>query len=111
MCVHNFCLVQLCTKLLIMSATIITLEDLITFKEEFFAEFKKLLNENPLSKTDHFIKTPELRRLLKISHGTLQHLRINGTIPYTKVGGIIYYDKREIEKMITENKINNSFKL
>jgi hypothetical protein len=53
-----------------MSATIITLEDLINFKEEFFAEFKKLINENPVSKTDHFIKTPELvlpKKIFKIN--------------------------------------------
>jgi len=40
--------------------------------------------------------------LLKISPGTLQNLRINGTIPYTKVGGIIFYESDEIQKVMFE---------
>jgi hypothetical protein len=44
---------------------------------------------------------------LQISPGTLQNLRINGTLPYTKIGGIIYYDAAEIQKVMEENRVLN----
>lgn len=93
-----------------MAATIITIEDLNAFKAELFTELRELLDSNSSTQTENWIKTPELKKMLKISHGTLQHLRINGTIPYTKIGGTIYYDRNEIEKVIQANKINNSYK-
>ena len=90
-----------------MPATVVTMDDLIQFKEEFFQELKKLLGSTQNQNNDLWIKTPELKKLLKISHGTLQNLRINGTIPYTKIGGIIYYNKQEILKIIESNKIQH----
>jgi hypothetical protein len=49
---------------------------------------------------------PDARKLLKISTGTLQNLRVNGTIPYTKIGGVIYYAYNDVLKMIEDNKYN-----
>ena len=46
---------------------------------------------------------------LKISPGTLQNLRINGTLPYTKIGGLIYYDSAELEELMENNKIQNKY--
>ena len=46
--------------------------------------------------------------LLKVSPGTLQNLRINGTLPYTKIGGIIFYDAEEIEKVMKNNRIQGN---
>ena len=45
--------------------------------------------------------------LLQVSPGTLQNLRIYGTLPYTKVGGIIYYDAEEIQKVMEANRVNH----
>ena len=47
--------------------------------------------------------------LLKISPGTIQNLRINGTLPYTKVGGIIFYDFEEIQQVMTKNRVHHKF--
>ena len=51
----------------------------------------------------------KVRELLGISPGTLQNLRINGTLPYTKVGGIVYYDQEEIMEVMEKNRIHNKF--
>lgn len=48
-------------------------------------------------------------KLLGISPGTLQNLRINGTIPYTKIGGVLYYDHSEIMEVLEKNKVHNKF--
>jgi len=47
-----------------------------------------------------WIRSAEVRRLLNISGGTLQNLRINGTLQYTKIGGIMYYKLEDIERLL-----------
>ncbi|WP_370362918.1 hypothetical protein [Mucilaginibacter flavidus] len=42
--------------------------------------------------------------MLKISPGTLQNLRVNGTRTFTKIGGIMYYKYEDILKMMEGNK-------
>ena len=40
---------------------------------------------------------------LHISLRTLQTLRSNGTLPYTRVNGKIYYLRKDVEKMLRQN--------
>uniref|UniRef100_UPI00404892CE helix-turn-helix domain-containing protein n=1 Tax=Roseivirga sp. TaxID=1964215 RepID=UPI00404892CE len=53
------------------------------------------------------MKSYEVRKLLDISPGTLQNLRVNGTLPFTKIGGVIYYDYTDIQSMLQSNKFQN----
>lgn len=92
-----------------MAATIITTEDLREFKMELLDDIKELLNNQSGHISKRWLKSHEIRKLLGISPGTLQNLRINGTLPYTKVGGVLYYDYEEIMKVMEENKIHNKF--
>jgi len=85
-----------------MSVNILTREDLAIFKEEFLSEMKTLFNQK-YSTPKKWLKTDEVRKLLQVSAGTLQSLRISGTLTYTKLGGILYYDYEHIEKMMQEN--------
>jgi len=39
--------------------------------------------------------------MLNISGGILQSLRNNGKLPYTGIGGLIYYDATEIDGILT----------
>ncbi len=88
-----------------MATEIITQDDLREFKIELLADIKKLLKQNLGSNQKKWLKSYEVRELLNISPGTLQHLRVSGTLPFTKVGGTIYYDFNDIHNMISENKI------
>ncbi|GGK56280.1 MULTISPECIES: helix-turn-helix domain-containing protein [Flavobacteriaceae] len=92
-----------------MPTQIITTDDLREFKIELLEEFKILLEKTNSSGVKKYLKSSELMELLKVSPGTLQTLRINGTLPYTKIGGIIFYDAEEIEKVMKENSIHNKF--
>ena len=92
-----------------MSATIITTEDLRDFKMELLDDIKQLLNTQSGQITKKWLKSPEVRDLLGISPGTLQNLRINGTLPYTKVGGVLYYDYQEIMQVLEKNRVDNKF--
>lgn len=75
---------------------LITKEDLEQFKTELFAELKDM----PSSNLDGHLKQPwlksmDVRKILNISPGTLQNLRVNGIIPFSKVGSILYYKREE----------------
>jgi hypothetical protein len=95
-----------CTVTLIMPVTIITLEDLQAFKTELLSEIQKLLSTRQTTAARKWLKSNEVRRLLLVSPGTLQNLRINGTLPFTKVGGVIFYDYEDIQHMIESRKMN-----
>jgi hypothetical protein len=92
-----------------MSAQIITTEDLYEFKIELIEEIKKLFRQTGIQPIKQVLKSPDVRKLLNISPGTLQTMRINGTLPYSKIGGVIYYDYDDIQKMLTNKKINHNY--
>lgn len=92
-----------------MAANIITPEDLQSFKIELLEEIQKLLSQRQTTPARKWLKSHEVRRLLTLSPGTLQNLRINGTLPFTKIGGVIFYDYDDIQKMIESNKHNPHF--
>lgn len=92
-----------------MATEIITIEDLQVFRKELIVEIKQLLKEHNGHPSKKWLKSYEVRKLLNISPGTLQNLRINGTLPYTKVGGVIYYDYADIQNMLSANKHQNRF--
>lgn len=86
-----------------MPAQVITHEDLMIFKDEMISEIRKLLGQQPAT-SPKWLKSHEVRRLLKISPGTLQNLRVNGTLPFTKIGGVLFYDAEDIQKVLFNNK-------
>lgn len=49
----------------------------------------------------------EVRKLLKISERTLQTLRSNGTLAYSKVGGKLYYRRQDLQKALANNYLTN----
>lgn len=92
-----------------MPTEIVTTDDLREFKIELLAELKKLFKEHHGQPAKKWLKSYEVRELLNISPGTLQNLRINGTLPYTKIGGSMFYDYEDIRKMLEENQVKNCF--
>ena len=90
-----------------MPTEIVTTGDLREFKTDLLQEFKKLLREYHGQPVKKWLKSWEVRKLLGISPGTLQNLRVNGSLPYTKVGGNIFYDYEDIRKMLEDNQVNN----
>ncbi len=91
-----------------MPTSIITTEDLKAFKSELLEEIKEMLIEHKNHNPKKWLKSTEVLKLLKISPGTLQNLKFNGTLPYTKLGGIIYFDADEIQKLMLDKKIHHS---
>lgn len=88
-----------------MPAHIVTTDDLLLFKKELVEELKTVFSQST-HEPKKWLRSPEVRKMLAISPGTLQNLRINGTLPYSKVGGVIYYPYEGIMKVIEENLVN-----
>lgn len=84
---------------------IITREDLNEFRSLLLHDLKEIIQSKP-QQTKQWLKSNEVRKMLNISPGTLQNLRINGTLTYTKIGGIMYYDNSDIDKLLNGNKVN-----
>jgi hypothetical protein len=77
----------------------ITREDLKQFKSELLDEIRQIMKPGP-GQSKQWLKSVEVRKLLNISPGTLQNLRINGTLRYTKIGGMMYYKLEDIHKLL-----------
>lgn len=88
-----------------MAIEIITKEDLNEFRTLLLNDLKEILQSKP-DETKQWLKSNEVRKLLNISPGTLQNLRVNGTITYTKIGGILYYASADLDKLLEANKVD-----
>jgi hypothetical protein len=86
---------------------LITLDDLDVFKQELLVEFKRLLKEHAGKPSKQWLKTEEVKKMLNVSTNTLQTLRVNGTLPYTRIGGVIYYDADDIQQMFLSRKFQH----
>ena len=82
-----------------MSAEVITREDLQAFRIDLLNDIKALLGKSTVQPKE-WLKSAEVRMMLKISAGTLQTLRVKGKLHYSKVGGTYYYRYREIQNML-----------
>jgi hypothetical protein len=87
-----------------MAVQIITIEDLNEFRSLLLSDLKEIIQSKP-QQSKQWLKSNEVRKLLNISPGTLQNLRINGTLSYTTLGGIMYYDNTDIDKLLNGNKV------
>ena len=76
----------------------ITKKDLLNFSHVLLSEIQEMLGKT--EQPAQWLKSSEVRKLLKISSGTLQNLRINGTLNYNRIGGIIFYKYDDIKKML-----------
>ena len=87
-----------------MLVELLTKEDLDNFRKELITEITQLFEKKiPLQKK--WLKSYEVRKLLNMAPGTLQMLRNNKTIPYTKIGTMYYYAMEDIQQVMEKNRI------
>ena len=94
-----------------MPTQIITTDDLREFKVELFCELRKMFLEHHGQPAKKWLKSYEIRKLLGISPGTLQNLRVNGQLPFSKIGGVLFYDFEDVRKMLEPNQSKNQFSI
>jgi hypothetical protein len=87
---------------------LVTVGDLEQFKKEILDAINVLSGSNKHASTKKWLKTWEVRKMLGgISSGKLLTLRSNGTLPFTRIGSVIYYDQDDIQRMFEEGKLAN----
>jgi hypothetical protein len=79
---------------------LITVGDLESFKHTLLEEIRLILHESPTHQAKQWLKSVEVRKMLGISTGTLQNLRVNRTLSYTKIGGIVFYRYDDIARLL-----------
>ena len=87
-----------------MNVELLTKGDIYQLKNEIIDELKKMF-KSPLEQKE-WLKSNDVMKLLNCSPGTLQNLRIIGNLPYTKMGGTIYYAYSDVLKVLNGNKQN-----
>lgn len=82
-----------------MNIDILTKKDLDEFKQELLIELKTMVK--PVNEESRgWIKSYQVKNLLKISAGTLHKLRCDGTLNFTRIGHIIYYKHEEVLQVL-----------
>ncbi len=71
-----------------------------TLMKEYIMSVKQT---KPTSLNDTWMDGQEVMLLLKISKRTLQSMRDNGTLPFSRINGKFYYKAEDIEKMLESN--------
>ena len=90
-----------------MPTSIITTDDLYEFKLELLESLEGLFQKYADTNTAKtWLRSDEVKKQLKISHGTLQNLRNKGILKAHKLEGILFYDAAEIDKALLQRQID-----
>ena len=90
----------------IYASQLVTIDDLHQLQKRIVEELLSALKIPLQSTPKKWLKSHEVRRMLKISPGTLQNLKNTGAIPFSKMGGIHFYDSEEIQRLLESGKTN-----
>lgn len=63
------------------------------------------MDNKPTINLENLLDGQDIMQMLHVSPRTLQTLRSNGTIPYTRIGRKIYYLRQDIEQVLRDNYI------
>lgn len=71
--------------------------------DKIYSDLKDVLKKahNPLE--ERWIDNQDACGLLKVSHRTLQNYRDRGTLPYSTIGGKVFYKASDIEEELINN--------
>ena len=81
-----------------MRVDFVTKEDLNEFRLVLLTDLTRLLKR--ADPAQPWLKSYEVRKLLKISAGTLHRLRAKGVLPYSRIGGMFLYKYEDVQKMV-----------
>ncbi len=80
---------------------VITLQDLLDVKAELIKEIRSIgIANTPPRK---WLKSSEVRKLLGLSATKLQAMRNKDEIPFTRLGGVIYYLEEAVHQRLESN--------
>ena len=78
-----------------------TLEEISAKLDRFVQQVENLCREHGEKETSEWMDNHEVCRRLRISPRTLQTLRDNGTLAFTKIGNRTYYRPDDVERVVS----------
>ena len=82
-----------------MAIEVITKEDLQVFRMQLLNDLRQMMTQQVQPSTKKWLKSADVRKLLNLSAGKLQNLRITGKLPFTRIGGTLYYQHEDVMKL------------
>jgi hypothetical protein len=93
-----------------MTYEIITQEDLQKFRLQLLEDLTRIMSGAAQPQSNKgWLRSSEVRKMLGISHGTLQNLRIKNILPHRKIGGLMYYKYQDILKLLEGDEKQNVY--
>jgi len=83
---------------------IVSKNDFDEFKKEIMQELKGVVEDK--ARNVQWLKSSETESYLGISSGTLKNLRNSRSISFSKLGGTLYYNMNDINKILLANMIH-----
>ena len=83
-----------------MTVDVVTKEDLQAFRLQLLGDIKRLMAQAGSNEPEPWLKNRDVRKLLNVSSNTVQRLRISGKLKPSKIGGVYYYRRQDIEKLL-----------
>lgn len=85
---------------------ILTKDDLRQFRMLLINDIRKLMEEGKTGEKEdihpEWLKSRVVRKLLDMSPGSLQNLRVTGKVRFRKVLGSYYYNKEDLKSLFGE---------
>jgi hypothetical protein len=72
----------------------------IEFRKYFAGTEQPLLSETPL---EDWLDNQDVMQALHISPRTLQTLRSNGILPFSRIGNKLFYRRQDVIKILSDN--------
>jgi len=80
---------------------VLTYEDFKEFEARILKEIEEIKKALPSISPKKWLRSSDIKELLGIlSHGKLQTMRNNKEIPFTVIGGTIFYSLEDVNKML-----------
>jgi len=79
----------------------------VEFRKHFAGKKHPLLTKSDKTPLSDWLDNQDVMLALHISPRTLQTLRSNGTLPFSRIGNKIYYFKQDIIKILSDNYVMN----
>lgn len=77
--------------------------DVLRLMERLCEFLDRQQESDSLTSLAQWMDNSDVMRALNISQRTLQTLRSNGTLPYSQIGGKLYYKRADIETLLDRN--------
>lgn len=83
---------------------VLTYEDFKEFEARILREIEEIKKALPSISPKKWLRSSDIKELLGVSHGKLQTMRNNKEIPFTVIGGTIFYSLDDVNKMLDGKK-------